>query len=61
MSFMKGWRTIGFNAIMLGAAILGQEVDPVMIDKYLTALAVVWAGGNAALRAVTNTPIGKKF
>lgn len=57
---MKGWRTIAFNAVMLLAAVFGEQIEPGVINRHLDAFALLWAGGNAALRAITNSPIFRK-
>jgi len=60
---MKGWRTL---ALALSVAVIGvlQAFDWASIipqDKTWTGIAMMAIGGAiAALRAVTNTPIGKQ-
>ena len=57
---MKGYRTIAFNVLMLIAAVTGAAWTPELINEWIEAIAVIWAAGNAVLRAVTNTPMFKK-
>jgi hypothetical protein len=69
---LKGYRTIVFNAIMLGIMILAQQgvITPeqspsgeavnAFLDNLDAILATLWGVGNVALRVVTNTPVGQK-
>ena len=57
---MKGYRTIAFNVLMAIVAVTGANVAPEQVETVVTVGALIWAAGNAALRAVTNTKIGKK-
>ncbi len=59
MKRLKGFRTIAFNAIMLVAAITGAQVDPETAKEFVELFAAVWAGGNALLRAITDSPVFK--
>ena len=57
---MKGYRTIAFNALMLVGGLVGAELDPTLVDRFLEAFLAVWAAGNGLLRAITNTPVFEK-
>ena len=57
---MKGFKTIGFNAIMLLGALTGAAWSPELVNEWLNAFAILWGAGNMILRAVTNTPIFRK-
>lgn len=67
---MKGYRTIAFNVLMALIAILTalypQAIFPEavaveeIIEVVFAAVAGVTGIGNVLLRAVTNTPVGKK-
>ena len=63
----KGWRTIAFNAVA-GLPVAGAEIANVLggfdWTKVMSPQNASWAGLavlvlNAALRAMTSTPIGK--
>lgn len=59
INVLKGWRTILFNLIMMVAVAVGVNWSPDQVTAYIDAIALIWGGGNAILRAVTNTPLGK--
>ena len=68
----KGWRTIAFNGIMTMIMILslwspeeassfpGAEVVNEALNEAEKLIATIWGFGNVVLRAITNTPLGKK-
>ena len=64
--FLKGWRTIGVNALALGLAVghaYGVEVPvlaPVIAHANPTVLAVGLPIVNMVLRSVTDTKVGAK-
>ena len=67
MSKLKGYRTVLFNIVMAATAVanqFGAEIDaPALVgglDALDAAIAGIWAGGNLALRAITDTPIFRK-
>lgn len=67
---MKGYKTIAFNVIMAGIAIVHSlNADATLpdaaavqgaVDQFQLALAAVWGVGAVILRAVTTSPIFKK-
>jgi hypothetical protein len=61
MEKVKGFKTIGFNLLMLVASVTGAQIDPAFMTEWIEAIAAVWAGGNAVLRAVTSSPIFQKW
>lgn len=52
---MKGWKTVAFNIVTL--ALVSPEVTALIPSKYGLYIFTI---GNLILRAVTNTPIGRK-
>lgn len=63
IGIMKGWRTIGFNVIALVAlwAIYQDWLFPAEAREQALGILAALAGvGNAGLRVVTTTPVGKK-
>ena len=69
---LKGWRTIVFNAVMTlimtlslwspeqAANLPGVEQVNELINESEKLIATIWGFGNVVLRAITNTPLGKK-
>lgn len=60
---MKGWRTVAWNvlAMISMAAIFRDEIVPPEARQHVMMYhAMLFGGGNIGLRAVTNTPIGRK-
>lgn len=60
----KGYRTIIVNSLMALASILviwGIDISPEQIDKIATGIVTVFTVANMILRAITNTPIGKRW
>ena len=57
---MKGFRTIGFNTIMLVVGITGAQITPETANQFLEAFLALWAVGNYILRAITDSPMFKK-
>ena len=58
---MKGSKTVAFNALMTLVGLVGAQVDPETATRVIEAFALIWGVGNIILRAVTNTPIFKRF
>jgi len=59
---MKGWRTVAFNLVMGVVSIFGiTAVDAETVNTAIAGAAAIWTVGNIVLRAVTNTPIFKKW
>jgi hypothetical protein len=63
MDKMKGWRTLGFNAIvaLVGVVVAfnwGDVLDP---KATVIVTTIVIPMINGWLRTVTDTPVGKKF
>ena len=63
MDKMKGWRTLGFNAVvaLVGVVVAfnwGDVLDP---KATVIVTTIVIPMINGWLRTVTDTPIGKKF
>ncbi len=67
---MKGWRTIGYNVLLFLLMFVVDQLQTVVpaekasMHQILTALEAqlqaAWLAGNVALRAMTDTPLGKK-
>ena len=69
---LKGWRTIAFNGVMTLIMILslwspeeagnfpGVEQINEALNEAEKLVATIWGMGNVVLRAITNTPLGKK-
>jgi len=55
MTFLKGWRTVIFNAVVAVAAYLDPNIFPV---EYRPIALLVVALANLALRTMTTTPVG---
>lgn len=70
MGKLKGWKTILFNIIMIGFALVavlnpeavlpGEAAVKENIQALETVVVFFWGVGNVILRAVTNSPIFKK-
>jgi len=63
MDKMKGWRTLGFNAVvaLVGVVVAfnwGDVLDP---KATVIVTTIVIPMINGWLRTVTDTPVGKKF
>ena len=58
MNFLKGWKTVTFNVLMiLGAVFATPQIKEIVAPETLVA---VVAAMNLALRFVTTSPIFKK-
>lgn len=58
---MKGWRTIVFNVLSAGVAILETtEVINVLPEKWTPVAMAGIAAANVVLRMLTTTPVGEK-
>lgn len=59
---MKGWRTVLWNAVIVGGGAVGTYLAGIDWTQYLspTAALIVTAVVNVGLRIVTKTPVGVK-
>ena len=59
MDFLKGWKTVIFNAVTIFVA-GAQMVDPTLFGPQgLLIVTLINSAGNMILRALTTTPVGK--
>ena len=56
---MKGYRTLLFNLIAAVAGLIGVHLAPATVGCYADLIVLVLAAGNAVLRFVTTTPVGR--
>jgi len=70
MDFLKGYKTVVFNVVMAGIALVhvfnpgaelpGAEAVQGATDSFMAGVAAIWGVGGVVLRALTNSTMFKK-